>query len=102
MGLMYPVLNIEKVVSYTERLYVFVDAMRRNGLMQEGMPGTDAIDDEDTTILKLVIACALTMEGCGRSDLGQRMFENVRTTVDNYVIGAVGIKGIQALTMTVS
>lgn len=76
MGLMYPVLDINTVMEYTERLYSFIDAARRNGLVQQGFPGPDAIDDENTIVLKMIIACASTMEGSGRSDLGRNIFQS--------------------------
>jgi hypothetical protein len=76
MGIMYPVLNIQMVIEYTERLYSFIDAARRNGLVQQGFPGADAIDDENTIILKMIIACASTMEGSGSSELGHSIFES--------------------------
>lgn len=76
MGIMYPVVNIQTVMQYTERLYSFIDAARRNGLVQQGFPGADAIDDENTIILKMIIACASTMEGSGSSELGHSIFES--------------------------
>lgn len=76
MGIMYPVLNIQTIMEYTERLYNFIDAARRNGLVQTGFPGADAIDDENTIQLKMIIACASTMEGSGSSELGQNIFES--------------------------
>ena len=101
MGLMYPVLDIEKVTSHTKKLYSFMRAAHRTGLMQQGLPGADSIEDEDTNILKLVLATALTVEGTGRSDLGQRLFEIVQPAVDNLLLGTVGVKGIRLLTLTV-
>lgn len=101
MGLMYPLLDIEQVVEYTQRLYGFMDAMRRTGLMQQGFPGADAIDDDDTNILKLVLACALTMEGSGRSELGARIFAYVQPAIDNSLLGSTSVKGIRLLVMTV-
>lgn len=76
MGIMYPVLDIQTVMEYTERLYSFIDAARRHGLVQQGFPGADAIDDYNTIVLKLIIACALTMEGSGSSQLGRNIFES--------------------------
>jgi hypothetical protein len=102
MGLMYPVLDINKIIAYTQKLYRFMEAAHRQGLMQQGLPGADAIDDEDTNILKMVIACALTVEGSGKSDLGRRMFEYVHPAIDNLLLGNVGIKGIRLLILTVS
>lgn len=102
MGLMYPVLEIDKVIAYTQKLYRFMEAAHRSGLMQQGFPGADAIDDDDTNILKMVIACALTVEGSGRSDLGKRMFEYVHPAIENLLLGNVGTKGIRLLILTVS
>lgn len=102
MGLMYPFLDINKVVAYTQKLYRFMEAAHRSGLMQQGLPGADAIDDDDTNILKMVIACALTVEGSGRSDLGRRMFEYVHPAIENLLLGNVGTKGIRLLILTVS
>jgi hypothetical protein len=92
MGVMYPVVNINTVMEYTERLYSFIDAARRNGLVQQGFPGADAINDENTIILKMIIACASTMEHAGGSELGRNMFESpgvreaVRKAKEDYLI----------------
>ena len=101
MGLMYPILDIEKVIAYAIKLYRFMEAARRSGLMQQGYPGADAIEDEDTNILKLVLATAMTVEASGRSDLGRRMFEYVQPAIDNSLLGNVGVKGIRLLAMAV-
>ncbi|KAM3418737.1 hypothetical protein BST61_g4711 [Cercospora zeina] len=100
MGLMYPVLDIDKIVNYAAKLYQFMEAARRAGLMQQGLPGADAIDDEETNILKLVLATALTTEAGGRSELGQRLFEYVQPSIDTMLLGAVGVKALRMLTMT--
>lgn len=101
MGLMYPVLNIQSVIEYAQKLYPFMEAAHRTGLMQQGMPGSDALDDADTSILKLVIATALTTEGTGASELGKRIFTQVQPAVDKCLLGHAGIKGIQILAMAV-
>lgn len=103
INLMYPVLNIETVITYTERLYRFIEAIRRSGFMQQGLPGADAIDDDDTIVLKMIIACASTMEGSGSSELGLKMFESagVQAAIKNALEGRVSIKSIRLLTMTV-
>ena len=92
VGVMYPVLDINTVMEYTDRLYSFIDAARRNGLVQQGFPGADAIDDENTIILKMIIACASTMEHAGGSELGRNIFESpgvreaVRKAKEDYLI----------------
>lgn len=102
MGLMYPVLDINKVLDHATKLYRFMEAAHRTGLMQQGMPGADAIDDEETNILKLVLATALTTEASGRSDLGQRLFEVVQPAVENLMLGNCGVNAIRILVMAVS
>ena len=101
MGLMYPVLDINRVIAYTHKLYRFMEAAHRSGLMQQGLPGGDAIDDEDTNILKMVIACASTVEGSGRSELGKKMFDYVQPAIKTLLLGNVGTKGIRLLILTV-
>lgn len=102
MGLMYPILDINKVIAYAHKLYRFIEAAHRTGLMQHGLPGADAIDDEDTNLLKIVLATAMTVEASGRSELGQRMFEYVQPAIDQMLLGNVGVKAIRLLAMTVS
>jgi hypothetical protein len=104
MGIMYPVLNIQTVMEYTERLYSFIDAARRNGLVQQGFPGADAIDDENTIILKMIIACASTMEGSGSSELGHSIFESpgVRDAISKATNGyEISHKAPRLLVLTV-
>jgi hypothetical protein len=102
IGLMYPVLDINTVVTYTNKLYRFMDAARRSGLLQYDGPGTDNFEDEDTNILKLVLAAAMTVEASGRSDMGLRLFESVQPAIDRTVLGNVTKKSTQILAMAVS
>ena len=101
MGLMYPILDINKITQYAQKLYRFMEAAHRSGLMQQGMPGADSIEDEDTNILKLVLAVAMTVEASGRSQLGQRLFEYVQPAIDHLLLGNVGVKGLRLLILTV-
>lgn len=102
MGMMYPILDIGKVIAYAKKLYMFMNAARKSGFVQEALSGPDAIDDEDTNILKMVLATGLTVEASGRSELGQRIFEYVHPAIDNLLLGNVGVKGIRLLVLTVS
>ena len=101
MGLMYPVLDINKVIAHATNLYRFMEAASRTGLMQRSFPGADAIDDDDTNILKMVLATALTTEAGGRSELGEKMFNYVQPAIKSAMLGNVGLKGVKLLTMTV-
>lgn len=101
LGAMYPILKIDSVIAYAEKLYRFMDAAKRTGLMQQGFPGSDSIDDEDTNILKMVLATAMTVEASGRSETGKAIFDYVQPLIDKMLLGSVGIKGIRLLTLAV-
>lgn len=101
MGLMYPMLDADKLLRHATKLFVFVEAANRAGLMQIALPGADSIADDMTNILKLVLACALVLEASGKSTLGKRMFEYVKPNVDAQLLGPPDCKGIQMLILTV-
>lgn len=101
MGMMYPFMDIEKVVGYAEMLFAFVEAAARSGLMQGGRPGADAIMDDRTSNLKLVLAIALILEGNGKDPLGERLFKNVHNLVEKKVSDPVDLQGINLLILTV-
>lgn len=102
MGIMYPFLDIDKLIRYTEMLFSFVEAASRSGLMQGALPGSDAIMDDQTSLLKVILAIALILEGYGKSDLGKRLFENVHKVVEQTLLDQVDLKGINMLILAVS
>lgn len=101
-GIMYPILDMDKVLRYTEMLFSFVEAAARSGLMQGAMPGADSIMDDQTSVLKLVLAITLVMEGGGKDPLGDRLFENVQKVVERILSEPVSLQSISLLTLTVS
>lgn len=102
MGVMYPILEIDKILRYTEMLFSFVEAAARSGLMQGALPGADAIMDEQTSVLKLVLAITLVLEGQGKDALGEKLFENVHKVVERTLSEPVCLHGINLLALTVS
>ncbi|KAF2637968.1 fungal-specific transcription factor-like protein [Massarina eburnea CBS 473.64] len=96
-GMMYPLLDIKKISRHADMLFSFVEAASRAGLMQGGLPGADAIEDEQTTILKIVLATALTLEGNGKSPLGERLFNNVHKVLERTLSDPVDLRSIQTL-----
>jgi hypothetical protein len=101
-GVMYPILEIDKVLRYTEMLFSFVEAAARSGLMQGALPGADAIMDEQTSELKLILAITLVLEGQGKDALGEKLFENVHTVVEKTLSEPVCLHGINVLALAVS
>lgn len=102
MGVMYPILEIDKVLSYTKLLFSFVEAATRSGLMQGALPGSDAIMDNRTSVLKLILAITLVLEGRGKDPLGEKLFENVHQVVVKTLSDPVSLHGINLLALTVS
>ena len=80
-------LDMDKVLRYAEMLFTFVEAAARSGLMQGAMPGADAIYDDQTSVLKLVLAITLVMEGGGKDPLGEKLFENVQRVIERIMSG---------------
>ncbi|KAF1364883.1 hypothetical protein EJ07DRAFT_161861 [Lizonia empirigonia] len=99
-GIMYPILDMDKILRYTEMLFSFVEAAARSGLMQGALPGADAIMDDQTSVLKLVLAITLVMEGGGKDSLGEKLFENVQKVVERILSEPVSLQSISLLTLT--
>ncbi|KAJ4989977.1 fungal specific transcription factor, partial [Stagonosporopsis vannaccii] len=99
-GIMYPILDMDKVLRYTEMLFSFVEAAARSGLMQGALPGADSIMDDQTSVLKLVLAITLVMEGGGQDALGEKLFDNVQKVVERILSEPVSLQTISLLTLT--
>ncbi|PNS18997.1 hypothetical protein CAC42_6092 [Sphaceloma murrayae] len=94
---MYPVLSVAHLRAHTNTLYKFIDAFFRASMMRLDLPGADAIQDEDTNLLKLVLATSLMVEGKGESELGARLFECVQPQIDSLLLGSPGLKEVRLL-----
>jgi hypothetical protein len=102
MGLMYPVVNIEQVITHGTNLYEFIDAALRTGLANATAPGK-GINDEQSCVLKMVLASATVTEGSGQSEIGSRLFESVRVVADRLLHSQViEVKSLPFLVLVVS
>ena len=99
---LYPVVSIPELVSQAHSLYSFMEAAARQGLMLKAMPGADAINDDKTNTLKLVLAIAMCAEGMGNSEKGQRMFDYVQPAVRGLLLGSAEINHVRMLALAVS
>lgn len=102
IGIMYPLLDIEKLVAHANLLFTFLEAADRTGFANRLQPGADCPSDDDTNILKVVLAATLVVEGNGQSMLGNRFFENVKRTVEMKLWEPAEIKTIKLLSLVVS
>ena len=101
MGLMYPILDIEQVIIHGTNLHNFVEAAIRTGLADPSNP--KGIHDEQSCILKVILAISTVLEGDGQSEIGFRLFESVRGAADRYLHSeTIEIKSLPFLVLVVS
>ena len=99
MGIMYPLFDIEAVIQHVSLLWNCLEAALRAGLGH--LPGADTIADDDTNLIKMILAAALVVEGNGQSDLGQRLFESVKPAVTAKFWGPTDMKGLSLICVAV-
>ena len=101
MGIMYPMLDLEKLISMASLLFTFTESAGKMGLIAKAKPG-DNLGTVDVNILKIVLAIALTIEGTGRSDLGRLLFDSVRGMSESRLWEPSDIKDLTLLVLVVS
>ncbi len=76
VGIMYPVLKIESVISHAKFLASWMESVRKNGLVPP-YGQDEGISDIKTLQLKVVMCCALAVEEHGNSEKGIRLFQSI-------------------------
>ncbi|KAL1957131.1 hypothetical protein VTO42DRAFT_6274 [Malbranchea cinnamomea] len=99
IGMMYPLIDIEKLIERANLLFNFIEAADRTGLATRFKPSPDSSNDDDTNILKLVLAITLLLEGNGQSALGTRFFSSVKHRAETIMWDAVDVKTITILAL---
>jgi hypothetical protein len=99
IGIMYPLFDVEAIVDYVNRLWSFLEAASRWGIGH--MPGADAIDDDNTNLVKVILAAALIVEGNGKSELGKKIFESLKPAVSAKFWGPTDTKGLSLICIAV-
>lgn len=86
VGIMYPVVNINHVVNHANFLANWMDASRKNGLVPQGAGQDQGIVDIKTLELKIIMCCALVVEGHGYSEKGLHLWNSIQPTVDKMLM----------------
>ena len=103
MGLMYPVLDMNRTIAQTISLFDLMEAARGTGLETNELPGTDHMEMIDVNIIKMVIASGLLVELRGKSDQARDLFESCREAFESSLSRSeVEIKQLVLLVVVVS
>ena len=102
MGIMYPMLDMEKLIPRTALLFDFVESALRTGLINPAMPGEDRVRGHEADIIRMVLATALTVEGHGQSELGKAICKSCREAFEGIVSEPADVKGLILLVLVVS
>ncbi|PYH97567.1 fungal-specific transcription factor domain protein [Aspergillus ellipticus CBS 707.79] len=95
IGIMYPLVEIEQVAQQVNLLYTFMEAAMRTGFAQRGLPGADGLTDDNTILLKMILATTLVVEGGGQSALGHRLYRSVKPVAESKLWNSLDVKTIQ-------
>jgi len=101
VGMMHPILDIEKTIARANSLFDVMESSQRSGLLSKEIERGDAFQDEPTNILKMVLASALTLEGNGESELGAKLFQSVRNASESRLWEPVSLNGLVLLVVVV-
>ncbi|RFU35367.1 hypothetical protein B7463_g954, partial [Scytalidium lignicola] len=99
MGLMHPILNIERLILHGKHLFEFMDAALRSGLANPNAQNK-GVNDRQTCILKMVLAIMCLLEGDGQSELGYQLYESVKKARDDALHAeSVDIRTLPLITL---
>jgi hypothetical protein len=103
IGIMYPHVDMDKLCKVITTLFTsaFISISLQTGSGQLSFQGTDSIADEDIMTAKMVIAIALLLEGSGRSDLSQRLYDSIKDAINSKVTDALNVKSLALSILTV-
>lgn len=98
--IMYPVVDLDKLINHVKALYSFISAALRTGFGQPALAGEDALDDGMTTQLKLILAITLILEGHGQSELGYKLYESAKRATDLVIVGSLSLRAVVLIILT--
>lgn len=87
VGIMYPVVNIQDVITHANFLCSFMESARKSGLAAPQYGGQDeGISTIKTLELKIIMCCALVVEGHGSSEKADRMWNSIQPIADKMMM----------------
>ncbi|KAI9151638.1 Transcriptional activator acu-15 [Paramyrothecium foliicola] len=79
VGIMYPVLDIQTVISHAKNLSAYIESL---GSQRPREP----INDEKTLQLKMVLCCALVVDGHGHSEKAEKLYRSMETVINRKLM----------------
>ncbi|KAM5469788.1 hypothetical protein MauCBS54593_004342 [Microsporum audouinii] len=98
-GLMYPMFDVEKMITQVNLLFAFLEAADRNVCTGRSKSSADCLNDDDTAILKMVLAITLLLEGNGQSELGNQLYASIKDKIETNIWELGDLKMIKLLTL---
>jgi hypothetical protein len=89
-NIMYPFLDMKKVMSQIEILRTTQDAK-----------GSRTISGDEKDIIVLVLAISLMRETAGESELGRSLFHSIRNRLEKRIWAPLSVSGITSLALAV-
>lgn len=86
VGIMYPVVKIDDVIDHAKDLFKWINTAKKRGFATAGAGQDEIIGDIKTLELKIIMCCALVVEGHGYSTKANRIWESIRATVDRMLM----------------
>ena len=101
IGIMYPMLDMDRIVKNADKLFTFTEAAIKTGLIDRSMPSADSMHGPEIDTLKMILATALVLEGGGQSDLGSALFDTVKGSCESKLGETPDIGGLRLLVIMV-
>ncbi|KAI5298849.1 hypothetical protein KEM56_003728, partial [Ascosphaera pollenicola] len=95
--MMYPLLDLQRLANHLNLVYTFLESAEKTGLTQRFFPGSDRLNDDETCILKMVLATALMVENHGDSGLGRKFHEAIQDKIAERVASPADFKSLQLI-----
>ncbi|KAK2875365.1 hypothetical protein FQN49_001659 [Arthroderma sp. PD_2] len=99
IGLMYPMFDVEKMITQANLLFAFLEAAERTVCTGRSKSSADCLNDDDTAILKMVLAITLLLEGNGQSELGTQLYSSIKDKVETNIWELGDLKMIKLVSL---
>ena len=99
--MMYPMLDMDHIVSKVDELFTFTEAATRTGLINQNKASPDSMNGPHIDTFKMIFATVLVLEGGGQSELGSALFETVRGACESKLGEPLDIQGLRLLVIMV-